>query len=286
MTTPPNDKNLSRYFSDVGNNSSGLDREVEAQLSRLVFDGDENARNELVINNLRFVIDVAKEYQGFGLTLLELASAGNLGLLEAAEKYDGEKGFKFITYAVKYVRKYIIQELAGQGAVKKPNFISILNRITKAIKENFEGLTLHNLTDTEVYELSKITNISRNMILIALNYANGGLEKSLDRPIFEEGQNDFYNFLEDIANENPEEELICSDFEQYLENALSSLGDERAVEILSRYYGLNGYEEQTLEQIGDEIGLTRERVRQIRNDNLKKLRKKHGKILADCLLND
>ena len=260
------DHTLQRYFHDI-TGSIPLSREREVGLSVRIQQGDLAARDELVQANLRFVVDIAKNYQHRGLPFCELISAGNLGLLTAAERFDGAKGFKFISYAVWWIRQSILQTIADQArTVRLPlNRLGLLADISRVSKRL--GQVGENLPDVE--EIATELEVSAEMVLDTILSARTVV--SLDKPLEEGDERALFSLLADTTQESPDAEVLRASTRMHLEGVLNSL-DERERRIIRLYYGLDGNESLTLEKIGSMLHLTRERVRQLKERALGKLR--------------
>ena len=255
---------LASYLSDIAD-SHPLAARQEAELAARIRAGDEEARNELVEANLRFVVAVSKEYQNRGLSLTELISAGNVGLITAAERFDETKGFKFISYAVWWIRQAILQALMEQSTVRMPvNRIDMLAKISRTVEElqrNGSKPSLQKVALTLGFSEEKVEQTLLDSQPI----------RSLDAP-FEEGEERC--LLDNFSDENqlsPEEEILANLMLQDIAQALGDL-NEREAEILRLYFGLGQERPLTLDQIGLHFKLTRERVRQIKEIALSKLR--------------
>ncbi|MCC7263190.1 MAG: RNA polymerase sigma factor RpoD/SigA [Candidatus Latescibacteria bacterium] len=231
--------------------------------------GDLQARDELVQANLRFVVDVAKHFQNRGLPLCELISAGNLGLLTAAERFDGAKGFKFISYAVWWIRQSILQTIAEQvRTVRLPgNRLNLLKDIAKVSRR----LGQSREHEPDVEEIAAELEVSVATVRDTL--LSGRAVYSLDKVIeLEEGDlNGLLNYLADPWQESPDAEVLRASARKQLTGVLNGL-DEREKRILRLYFGLDGEEVLTLAQIGADLGITRERVRQLKERAFSKLR--------------
>ena len=265
-TLSDRENTLRCYFDDIAA-SEPLTREREVELAARIKEGDMKARDELVQANLRFVIDVAKNYQNRGLSLSDLISAGNLGLLTAAERFDGTRGYKFISYAVWWIRQSIIQTLAEHvRTVRLPlNKVSLLKDISKASHRLGQGR--HGEPDME--EIAAEMNMPAEVITDAVLSARP--VSSLDE-VFEDGdKRTLLNLLVDTSQEAPDAGILRDSAREQLESVLSSL-DEREQRIIRLYFGLDGKEALTLEEIGCLMGVTRERVRQIKERALSRLR--------------
>ncbi len=255
------------YYESI-ERSRPLSREEEIRYAKLARMGDIEARDKLVEANLRFVVSAAKEYQGLGLTLNELISEGNLGLLEAAERFDETRGFKFISYAVWWIRQAILKALAEQDVRRKPN--SRTSDATKLSRVS-DGLTQELGREPTLEELAEGADLS--MVRVT-NAANGKrYTESLDK---EFGEGNGRNLLDTTRDETAEDPFMYTAGEEYkakLRAAEREL-DERELKIIRLYFGLDDRKPLTLEQIGDMLGLTRERIRQIRDRALEKMRQR------------
>jgi RNA polymerase primary sigma factor len=255
---------LACYLEDIAD-STPLSPSQEADLARRIRSGDEAARNQLVEANLRFVVSVAKEYQNRGLTLSELISAGNLGLLTAAERFDETRGYKFISYAVWWIRQSILQTLMEQSTVRLPvnrlDMLAKISRTYEALQQDGSAPSLEKVADALGYSQEKIeqTLVDNQPI------------RSLDAP-FENGQERcLLDYLCDENQLSPEEEVLRYTLKEDIDSALSGLS-RREAEVLRLYFGLTNEPPLTLDQIGAYFKLTRERVRQIKEIALSKLR--------------
>ncbi len=257
---------LRLYFDDIAE-SRPLSREREVELSARIQEGDMEARDELVNANLRFVIDVAKNYQNRGLSLSDLISAGNVGLLTAAERFDGTKGYKFISYAVWWIKQSILQTIAEHArTVRLPlNKLSLLKDISKATRKLGQGRE----SEPDVEEIAAELDVPAQEILDTMLSAR--TVRSLDESFEEDDERSLLNILADNNQETPDNDVLQTSARTQLEEVLDSL-DEREMRIIRLYFGLDGTEALTLEQIGGLMGLTRERVRQLKERALGKLR--------------
>jgi len=257
---------LRLYFDDIAD-SKPLSREREVELSARIQDGDRHARDELVQANLRFVIDVAKNYQNRGLPLSDLISAGNVGLLTAADRFDGTKGYKFISYAVWWIKQSILQTIAEHArTVRLPmNKVSLLKDISKTSRRLGQGRE----AEPRIEEIAAELEVPAQEVLETMLSARG--VRSLDESFEEDDERNLLNILADTTQDNPDADVLCESAKGQLESVLNSL-DERELRIIRLYFGLDGNEALTLEQIGDLMGVTRERVRQIKERALSRLR--------------
>ncbi|MBI2502161.1 MAG: RNA polymerase sigma factor RpoD/SigA [Candidatus Latescibacteria bacterium] len=257
---------LRLYFDDIAG-SKPLSREREVELATRIHQGDLQARDELVHANLRFVVDVAKKYQNRGLSLSDRISAGNLGLLTAAERFDGTKGFKFISYAVWWIRQSILQTIAEHvRTVRLPlNKLGLLSDISRVSRRLAQGRE----SEPDVEEIAAELQVSAEEIRDTLLSAR--TVRSLDETVSEDDERSLLNTLVDTHQVSPDTDLLRDAAREQLERVLSGL-DDRELRIIRLYYGLDGNEALNLEQIGGLFKLTRERVRQLKERALNKLR--------------
>lgn len=257
---------LRLYFDDIAS-SKPLSREREVELAARIQDGDMVARDEMVQANLRFVVDVAKKYQNRGLSLSDLISAGNLGLLTAAERFDGTKGYKFISYAVWWIRQSILQSIAEHArTVRLPlNKVSLLKDISKASRKLGQGRE----SDPGIEEIAAELDVPADEVLETMLSARA--VRSLDEAFEEDDERSLLNILADSSQETPDADVLRDSARAQLEAVLNGL-DDRELRIIRLYFGLDGNEALTLEQIGGLMGLTRERIRQLKERALSKLR--------------
>jgi RNA polymerase primary sigma factor len=269
---------LRLYFDDIAD-STPLSREKEVELSAKIHAGDMDARDELVQANLRFVIDVAKNYQNRGLSLSDLISAGNVGLMTAAERFDGTKGFKFISYAVWWIKQSILQTIADHArTVRLPlNKLSLLKDISKVSRRLGQGRE----TDPEIEEIAAELDVSPQEVQDTILSAR--TVRSLDESFESDDERSLMNVLKDDNQIAPDGTVMEEAARNQLENVLEGL-DEREFKIIRLYFGLDGAEAMTLEQIGGLMSLTRERVRQLKERALSKLRhpQRYQALLAIC----
>jgi RNA polymerase primary sigma factor len=244
-----------------------ISREEEARLAERIRVGDQEALDKLVRSNLRFVVSVAKKYQNQGVALSDLINEGNLGLIRAAHKFDETKGIKFISYAVWWIRQAILQALAEQSRIVRVplNRAGALHRIGKRANHLLQELG-REATHAEIAEGMDITEdeVAKTMAI-----SQGHL--SLDAPMTPGEDNKLLDYLPDDVSLPPDEQTYEKALTEHVEEALSSLKDREA-KILRLYFGLDGSEPMTLEQIGALLGITRERVRQIKEKALTRLR--------------
>jgi RNA polymerase primary sigma factor len=257
---------LELYLKEIGK-IAVLSTEKENILTARISEGDRKALEELINANLRFVVSIAKQYQNMGLKLSDLINEGNMGLIKAAERFDRTRGFKFITYAVWWIRQSIISSIAENSRmVRLPlHKIRIKNKISKAVND----FKHENFREPSTEELSDLLKLPPQNIEENLNFSNIHF-LSMDEP-FGEGNERMSDLMPNEDSPNPENGLIKNSLYTDLERLLRTL-KPRDANILRKFYGLNGYNAQALEDIGDDIGLTRERVRQIKEQSLKKLK--------------
>ena len=271
---------LDKYLREIGKVKL-LTPDEEVVLVRKIRDNDRKALETLINANLRFVVSVAKQYQNQGLTLPDLINEGNLGLIKAAERFDETRGFKFISYAVWWIRQSILQSLAEQSRiVRLPlNKIGSVNKINKA----FTKLEQEFQREPMPEEIAEVLNMHPSIVDESLNSSNFHI--SMDAPLKDDemNENNLYDIM--VTNESgpPDISLIDNSLKVEIERTLSTLNDREA-EILRYYYGLNGKNAHTLEEIGKELDLTRERVRQVKEKALKKLQNIHRNRLLKSYL--
>jgi len=269
---------LDKYLHEIGKVEL-LSAEKEVELAKRIKKGDRQALETLIKANLRFVVSVSKQYQNQGLSLPDLINEGNLGLIKAAERFDETRGFKFISYAVWWIRQSILQALAEQARiVRLPlNKIGSINKINKTFSQLEQEFQREPTPD----ELAEILETKPELIESSLNISN--IHLSMDAPLKEDDGNNMYDVMLNEDSPSPDNELIYNSLRKEIERSLSTLGDREA-EILRYYFGLNGYPPYTLEEIGDEFGLTRERVRQIKEKAIKKLKNQYRNRLLKSYL--
>ena len=262
------DSVLRLYLNDIAAaDTTPLSREREAALAAHIRAGDAQARNKLVLANLRFVIEVAKSYQNRGLPLSDLIAAGNLGLISAAERFDGTRGYKFITYAVWWIRQSILVTVAGDvRTVPLPlHKVALLKNISKVSDHLRQRLEDEPDVEAIATELDVPAEEIREALLSARTV------HSLDEPFAENEEDNLLNTLTDAHQEAPDADLLRASVHQQVKAELLRL-NQREQQILSLYFGLDGEESLTLEGISKLMNLTRERIRQIKEQALRKLR--------------
>jgi len=256
---------LDKYLQEIGRYEL-ISVEEEVELAQRIRKGDQEAIEKLTQANLRFVVSVAKQYQNQGLTLPDLINEGNLGLIKAAEKFDETRGFKFISYAVWWIRQSIMQAINEQSRiVRLPlNQVSSLSKYNKAVAE-FEQANQRRPTADE---LSKILDLPKEKVMDTMRVS--GRHVSVDAPFAEGEDNSLLDVLENSDSPVADRGLINESLSKEIERAFSTL-TERERLILKLSFGI-GMPEMSLEEIGEKFGLTRERVRQIREKAIRRLR--------------
>ena len=269
---------MDKYLHEIGKVEL-LSAEKEVELAKRIKKGDQDALATLINANLRFVVSVSKQYQNQGLSLPDLINEGNLGLIKAAQRFDETRGFKFISYAVWWIRQSILQALAEQARiVRLPlNKIGSINRINKT----FSKLEQQYQREPTLEEVAEMLETNLEYIEDALNVSN--IHISMDAPLKDEDGNNMYDVMLNGDSPSPDKNLIYGSLRKEIERSLSTLGDREA-EILRYYFGLNNNQPHTLEEIGDEFGLTRERVRQIKEKAIKKLKNQYRNRLLKSYL--
>ncbi len=266
---------LDKYLTEIGKVKL-ITAQEEVELARRIKQGDNEALEALCKANLRFVVSVAKQYQGQGLTLPDLISEGNLGLIKAAGRFDETRGFKFISYAVWWIRQQILQSLAEQARiVRLPlNKIGSINKINKAFarleQEHERPPTAAELAETLEMTLEEVkTSMSQN-----------GRHLSMDAPLRDDGDSGtMHDLMENLDHPGPMESLLTDSLRTEIERSLESLSG-REGDVIRLYFGLGGNQPHTLEEIGRKFDLTRERVRQIKEKAIRRLKHAgHGRAL-------
>ncbi len=261
-------KSIDKYLSDVSKEEM-VTPDEEVSLAVRIKQGDELALNRLVNANLRFVISVAKQYQGHGLTLEDLIAEGNIGLITAAKRFDETKGFKFISYAVWWIRQSIMQAIAENSrVVRLPlNKVSAIQKIANA----FARLEQEHERAPSNTEIAELLESSSENVADLFTYAQK--QVSVDAPLIEGEENSLLNVLSNENSSNPSDDLMRESLCRDIERVLVSL-KPREADVVRLSFGLNGETPMTLEEIANSLGLTRERIRQIREKALRSLRKK------------
>jgi RNA polymerase primary sigma factor len=259
-------QSLDKYLQEIGKVDL-ITAEAEVDLAKRIREGDQAALEKLTKANLRFVVSVAKQYQNHGLTLGDLINEGNLGLIKAAKRFDEKRGFKFISYAVWWIRQSIMQALAEQSRiVRLPlNRIGSLNKITKTFSELEQTFQ----REPSVEEVAETIGVTIEDVQNDLKVS--GRHVSMDAPFANGEENNLLDVLTDANESLPDSNLIVDSLAIEVQRALSTL-TVREAEVLALYFGLNEGGAMTLEEIGEKFGLTRERVRQIKEKATRRLR--------------
>lgn len=259
---------LDKYLQEISKESL-ITAEEEVELARRIREGDQVALDKLTKANLRFVVSVSKQYQNQGLGLPDLINEGNLGLIKAATRFDETRGFKFISYAVWWIRQSILQALAEQARiVRLPlNKIGSINKINQAYRFLEQELE----RPPSYREIAELLEISKKEVEQALKNAQRHVSMDAPLPGDDEDRN-MYDTLTPEENDSPEFELLEESLRKEIERCLNIL-NPREADIIRHYYGLSGLHALTLEEIGEKFDLTRERVRQIKEKGLRRLKR-------------
>ncbi|MDX9751971.1 MAG: RNA polymerase sigma factor RpoD/SigA [Flavobacteriales bacterium] len=258
---------LDKYLQEIGKVKL-ITAQEEVELARRIKQGDTLALEQLAKANLRFVVSVAKQYQGQGLSLPDLISEGNLGLIKAASRFDETRGFKFISYAVWWIRQQILQSLAEQARiVRLPlNKIGSINKINKA----FAKLEQEHERPPTAHELAEVLEMTLEEVKTSLN--NAGRHLSMDAPLRDgEDSGTMLDLLSNGDMPSPVDTLMSDSLRNEIERSLNSLAGREA-DVIRLYFGLNGNQPHTLEEIGQKFELTRERVRQIKEKAIRRMK--------------
>ena len=261
-----NSGSISMYLAEIGK-FEPLPPQREVELAIRIQDGDELAMKELVEANLRFVVSVAKKYQGNGLSLADIINEGNMGLIKAAKRFDHTRGFKFISYAVWWIRQSILQALAEQSRlIRLPlNRVGTITKITRAA----EKLEAEVERQPKGNEIGSQLEMSGDEVLMAMQYSRR--HSSLNSP-FQEGENSsLLDIIEDSQSDEPEAQIMMESMSEEVAAALETLSDRERT-VLEMYFGIDRDSAMTLNEIGEEFDLTRERVRQIKEKAIQRLR--------------
>lgn len=258
-------ESVDKYLRDVSKYDL-IDSQQEIDLAIKIKKGDQNAVDTLVKANLRFVISVAKQYQNMGLNFEDLISEGNIGLVKASYKFDETKGFKFISYAVWWIRQSILKAIAEKSRVVylPLNKINAITKINKAIGELENKLS----RDPNIDDIVEHLDIKRSEVEDYFKYSSRHV--SMDKPINEQGDV-LYDIFENSSSMKPDEKLINDSIKHNIKSVLSSLS-ERESFILEKHFGLNGETPMSLEDIAEMLNLTKERIRQIKQKTLNRIK--------------
>jgi RNA polymerase primary sigma factor len=259
---------LDKYLQEISREGM-ISADEEVELAIRIKSGDQRALEKLTRANLRFVVSVAKQYQNQGMTLPDLINEGNVGLIKAAERFDETRGFKFISYAVWWIRQAILQALAEQARIvrlplNKIGTINKLNRAFSELEQKYER-------PPSAEELAEFMGVSVTDVKQSLQ--SNGRHVSMDAPLTEgdESSSSLYDVLPNTYSENPDVDLVKDSLRKDIERSLSTL-TSREGEVVRLYFGLNGRYPLTLEEIGDKFDLTRERVRQIKEKAIRRMK--------------
>ena len=269
---------LDKYLQEIGKVEL-ITADEEVELAQRIRQGDRIALEKLTKANLRFVVSVSKQYQNQGLSLPDLINEGNLGLIKAAQRVDETRGFKFISYAVWWIRQSILQALAEQSRiVRLPlNKIGSINKINKTyakLEQEFER-------EPNAEEIAEVLDLTEAEVKESMK--NAGRHVSMDAPLVQDEDNNMYDVLKSDEVVTPETELLYESLRKEIDRAISTL-TQREADVVRLYFGLNGSHPMTLEEIGEKFDLTRERVRQIKEKAIRRLKHtSRSKILKSYL---
>jgi RNA polymerase primary sigma factor len=257
---------LDKYLQEIGKVEL-ITAEEEVDLTRRIHNGDLNARDRLINANLRFVVSVSKQYQNKGMSLPDMINEGNLGLIKATERFDETRGFKFISYAVWWIRQSILQAIAEQARiVRLPlNRFSHINKIKRTInvlEQKYER-------EPTALEIAQALELVPTDVMVAIK--NAGRYISLDAPLVQDEEGSMYDVLFSEDASSPDKELLTDSLKKEIERALNIL-TQREANIITLFFGLSGKHAHTLEEIGEKYNLTRERVRQIKEKAIRRLK--------------
>ncbi|PWD99037.1 sigma-70 family RNA polymerase sigma factor [Marinilabilia rubra] len=271
---------LDKYLHEIGKVQL-ITAEEEVVLAKKIKQGDEKALGQLINANLRFVVSVAKQYQNQGLSLPDLINEGNLGLIKAAQRFDETRGFKFISYAVWWIRQSILQALAEQARIVRLP----LNKIGSVNKVNntFSKLEQEFQREPTSEEIADILDMAPKDVKEALKVSNRHV--SMDAPLKPDEENTLYDVLLASDTLSPDADLLDDSLRREIERSLSTLS-AREADIIKLYYGLNGEPPYSLEEIGKLFNLTRERVRQIKEKAIKRLKHTYRSRILRNFIND
>ncbi|RLD81206.1 MAG: RNA polymerase subunit sigma [Bacteroidetes bacterium] len=269
---------LDKYLQEIGKVEL-ITADEEVALAQRIKQGDRIALEKLTKANLRFVVSVSKQYQNQGLSLPDLINEGNLGLIKAAQRFDETRGFKFISYAVWWIRQSILQALAEQSRiVRLPlNKIGSINKINKA----YAKLEQEHEREPNASEIAGLLEITENEVKESMK--NSGRHVSMDAPLVQDEDNNMYDVLKSDDSSTPESQLLYESLKKEIDRAISTL-TPREADVIRLYFGLNSKHPMTLEEIGERFDLTRERVRQIKEKAIRRLKHtSRSKILKTYL---
>ncbi len=277
ITARDNDS-LERYLQEIGRMEL-ITPEEEVELARRIRAGDQEALNKMVKANLRFVVSVAKQYQHQGLSLSDLIDEGNIGLIKAAQRFDESKGFKFISYAVWWIRQSILQALVEQSRMvrlplNKVGALSKLNKVMMQFEQEYER-------EPTIAELAELMNITEKDVCEILK--GQGRHLSMDAPIKENEEGTMLDLYADEGGEESDKEVMRESLRDEINHVLKTI-NKREAQIVACYFGINGEPAMSLDEIGARFNLTRERVRQIKEKAIRRIRKsKSARFLRSYL---
>jgi len=259
-------ESLEKYLQEIGKVDL-ITADEEVKLAKRIKEGDQVALEKLAKANLRFVVSVAKQYQNNGLSLGDLINEGNVGLIKAAKRFDETRGFKFISYAVWWIRQSIMQALAEQSRiVRLPlNRVGSLNKISRTFSELEQKFQ----REPSPEELADVLDVTPDEVVDTMKIS--GRHVSMNAPFVQGEENSLIDVLENDSEETPDSGLIIDSLRREVQSALSTL-TQRESDVIILYFGLNGEQALTLEEIGEKFGLTRERVRQIKEKATRRLK--------------
>ncbi len=266
QVTNREDTSLDKYLNEIGKVEL-ITAEEEVDLAQRIHNGDLNARDILINANLRFVVSVSKQYQNKGMSLPDMINEGNLGLIKAAERFDETRGFKFISYAVWWIRQSILQALAEKARIvrlplNRFNYIYKIKRAITVLEQKYER-------EPTTLEISQALELASTDVTAAIN--NNAWHISMDAPLSQDEEGNMYDVLLREDASSPDKELLTDSLSKDIEWALNTL-TQREANIIRLTFGLNGEHVHTLGEIGEKYNLTRERVRQIREKAIKRLK--------------
>ena len=267
-----NSELLQKYFKDISKYPI-YKGEEQMELAKKMINGDNRAREQLINSNLRFVVTCAKQYSGQGVPLIDLIQAGNKGLVQSVERYDPNKGYHFISYAVWYIRREILKAIYNTGrTIRYP--ITYITKITKVKKayDDFINKFQREPTDEELIKLTNITQKQYDSVVLNKSYC-----QSIDTPITDDGKTTIENTL--VEEIKPFSDSFTKESISFALKVLNS----REYKVITEFYGLDGQLERPIKDIAKEMGLGDERVRQLRKGAIKKLEKRCGKMLESLM---
>jgi len=271
-------QSLEKYFQEISKIDL-ITADEEVELARKIRDGDQLALNKLVNANLRFVVSAAKQYQGSGLRLSDLINEGNIGLVKAAKRFDETRGFKFISYAVWWIRQSILQAMSEQSRmIRLP--LNKIGEISK-IKKVYSSLEQTHQRPPSAVEIANELDMSTAKVKLAMK--NTGKHLSMDAPFQEGESSNLYNVIQSKETNRPDANMMKESLKTDINQALRSL-PERESEIIRLYYGIGERSPKSLNEIGELFDITRERVRQIREKAIRVLRNKSNNQVLQAYL--